>query len=580
MPSREKLGTLVAALRVLPVALFLGASVRAGDWRNSGGTPRRDGHTVETGPDAASIQWNGGRPSIIAWNPTTLDRRVFLVRQTGFPPGGEPNGSPVVAQDIDTGSELWPAQIPYNPGDWTTWIAGASDGKVYASRSGNGSSVSGLLYALDAATGGIAWTSQDPIDAGPYDGVVFAPNGDLLIASFRTIWRIRASDGTTAWSASRLCSVGGNCGGTIFGNAVYVADAVPGGHAIKRYDLATGAFQYQGPTMPGFTLQNTPMTGPDGTIYLSRTQNNAAVDFFYAFHDDGTQLTEKWHVPAAWSTSSEFGVGPDGSVYHLAPGYVLHRLDPATGSTLDVSIPVVGGGVTSAAPHLAVDALGRVFVSNGNFSDGRLFSFEPDLSLRWSVAVTNVNIGGPAIGVDGTLVLAGVGTDVRAYRTQRFPTLCGTDGETATPCPCGNAGEEHHGCANSLPLSGGAVLVGAGTTSPDTVVLDAGGMKPTALHIFLQGDATISAGTPFGDGVRCAGGHLLRLATRHAVAGASRFPGAGDPSITARAAALGFPIASGDSRTYQAYYRDPNPIFCPPPAGSTFNATNAVQVTW
>jgi hypothetical protein len=355
---------------------------------------------------------------------------------------------------------------------------------------------------------------------------------------------------------------------------------VPGGHAIKRFDLATGLFRYQGPTMPGFTLQNSPMTGPDGTIYLSRTQNNVSVDFLYAFQDDGTQITERWHVPAAWSTSTELGVGPDGSVYHLAPGYVLHRLDPADGSTLAASTPIVGTGVTSASPHLALDALGRVFASNGNSADGRVFAFDPDLAPRWSVPVPNVNIGAPAVGVDGTLVVAGVGTDVRAYRTPRFATLCGTDGATATACPCANAGEEHHGCANSTPLSPGAVLVGAGTTTPDTVVLDASGMRPSALHIFLQGDASVPAGLVFGDGVRCAGGHLLRLATRNAVAGASRFPAAGDPSITARSAALGFPIAPGDVRTYQTYYRDPNPTFCPAPAGSTFNATNAVQISW
>ena len=44
------------------------------------------------GPDTASILWSGGRPSIIAWQPVIEANRVFMVRQTGFPPGGEPNG--------------------------------------------------------------------------------------------------------------------------------------------------------------------------------------------------------------------------------------------------------------------------------------------------------------------------------------------------------------------------------------------------------------------------------------------------------------------------------------------------------
>jgi hypothetical protein len=31
---------------------------------------------------------------------------------------------------------------------------------------------------------------------------------------------------------------------------------------------------------------------------------------------------------------------------------------------------------------------------------------------------------------------------------------------------------------------------------------------------------------------------------------------------------------------YQVEYRDPNPSFCPPPAGNTFNATNGIVITW
>jgi putative pyrroloquinoline-quinone binding quinoprotein len=373
--------------------------------------------TDEIGPAVPGVLWSGGRPSIIAWQPVTEGNRVFMVRQTGFPPGGEPNGSPVVAMDLTTGAELWAVNIPFNSGDWTTWIAGVNGGRVYASRSGNGASVSAKLYALDAATGGTAWISTDPIDAGAYDGVVFAPNGDPVVASFRKIWRIRASDGGTAWVADRLGSVSGNCGGAVFGNAVYVADAAPGGHVIKRFDLSTGQFQYQSPVMSGFTLQNSPMVGPDGTVYLSRTQNNVATDYFYAFTDNGSSLTQKWSMPAGWSTSSEFAVGPDGSVYMLGLGSVIQRLDPATGAILDTSVAIASQAVS---PRLAVDAQGRLFVNNGcgiSAGCGAFFSFDADLTLRWSLPVPNANIGSPALGAGGTLVICGVGTSVTAYRT-------------------------------------------------------------------------------------------------------------------------------------------------------------------
>lgn len=397
----------------------------ADDWTNSGGNAARNGQTSEVGPDAQDLLWSGGRPSIIAWQPVIEGDRVFMVRQTGFPPGGEPNGSPIVAMDLNTGAELWPApvNIAYNSGDWTTWIAGVKNGRLYASRSGNGASVSAKLHCLDAATGAPLWQSVDLIDAGAYDGVVFAANGDPVIASFRTIKRIRAVDGTTAWSTPRVGSVSGNCGGAIFGDSVYVADAAVGGTVLKRFDLATGQFRYAGPVMVGFTVQNTPMCGPDGTVYLSRTQDNAGTDFFYAYTDTGSAFVEKWHVAAQWTTASEFAVGPDGSVYMLAPGNEIHRLNPADGEMLNTSGPIPAD---FSQPRMAVDAQGRLFFSNGAFSNGRLYSFNADLTPRWSEAVPNANIGTPSIGRGGTLLIAGIGTNVRAYRTNR-PPQCPAD---------------------------------------------------------------------------------------------------------------------------------------------------------
>jgi hypothetical protein len=181
---------------------------------------------------------------------------------------------------------------------------------------------------------------------------------------------------------------------------------------LKRFDLATGAFLYASPLMPGFLMQNTPMVGPDGTVYLNRVQNNVTVDFFYAFTDTGLGFVQKWSAAANYNTSVQYTVGPGGDVYMMGPGHVLQRLDPATGAALS-SFPFVD----SAAVRMATDVDGRVYVSNGEFANGEFYCFDADLTLRWSTHVTNVNIGAPALGKDGTLIVAGVGTDLRAYRS-------------------------------------------------------------------------------------------------------------------------------------------------------------------
>jgi hypothetical protein len=84
----------------------------------------------------------------------------------------------------------------------------------------------------------------------------------------------------------------------------------------------------------------------------------------------------------------------------------------------------------------------------------------------------------------------------------------------------------------------------------------------------------------FGDGLRCVGGSLKRLYSKPASAGVVYAPHPGDPSITARSAALGDPIPSGGTRYYMTYYRDPSATFCASPPGGTFNASNAISIVW
>ena len=78
-------------------------------------------------------------------------------------------------------------------------------------------------------------------------------------------------------------------------------------------------------------------------------------------------------------------------------------------------------------------------------------------------------------------------------------------------------------------------------------------------------------GTTFGDGLRCAGGFVLRLGTKINSANSSIYPAFGDTPISIRGAIP----ATGATRTYQAWYRNTSG-----PCASGYNLTNGVLVTW
>jgi hypothetical protein len=111
-------------------------------------------------------------------------------------------------------------------------------------------------------------------------------------------------------------------------------------------------------------------------------------------------------------------------------------------------------------------------------------------------------------------------------------------------------------------------------------VLTSSGEKPMVLSIFLQGSDLVAPAF-FGDGVLCVGGTLERVFyVATASGGVATAPRGTDPSVSARSAALGDPIAIGATRHYQTYYRDAAPGFCPSPLGNTWNISNAVSAVW
>jgi hypothetical protein len=161
------------------------------------------------------------------------------------------------------------------------------------------------------------------------------------------------------------------------------------------------------------------------------------------------------------------------------------------------------------------------------------------------------------------------------YQPPLFRSFCAGDGvdpDVTTPCPCANAGGAGRGCANSVEPLGGR-LVATGTAAADDVVLFGDGMPATVACIYLQGDALEDA--PFGDGVRCAGGTLVRLRTKINAGGASQFPDGTDTVTLSQRG--GVAPGSGAVRHYQTYYRNAAAAFCPP---ETFNVTNGWSLAW
>ena len=118
----------------------------------------------------------------------------------------------------------------------------------------------------------------------------------------------------------------------------------------------------------------------------------------------------------------------------------------------------------------------------------------------------------------------------------------------------------------------GALLSGTGTPSlsGDTVVLHADQVTDQP-GLFFQGDSSLNGGSgiTFGDGIRCCGTNVIRLEI---------VPGAGGSAETTSAISQ-HPqqmLSAGDTKCYQFWYRDP----VGGPCGSTFNLSNALEVTW
>jgi hypothetical protein len=208
----------------------------------------------------------------------------------------------------------------------------------------------------------------------------------------------------------------------------------------------------------------------------------------------------------------------------------------------------------SASPGLNVDSRPRVFTQQS-----------ANDTYPYALVVFDRDAGGPN-DVMATRYEVPVGGPVTVF--------CAGDG-TGTQCPCGNNGNPGLGCASSTNPNGAQLYPwGDARISDDTLLLAAYGMPTTTTVLMFQGTSPsgAGAGTVFGDGLRCAGGSVIRLGTSTAWFGGAQYPDDNDPPVSVKGAIP----AAGAVRYYQAWYRNAA-SFC---TASTFNLTNGLRVQW
>ncbi|MBK7644083.1 MAG: hypothetical protein IPJ19_13705 [Planctomycetes bacterium] len=484
-------------------------------------------------PASSVARWNGTHWSA-AGAITTIAVNSFAVHDDGSGPALYAGGG----FGADIGGQVW----RWNGGAWSQVGSTSSASSIYA------------LASFDDGTGPALYSAS-------WGQVLFPPS------SYTQISRLSGS----SWPVLLSCT-----------NSAPV-------FRFATFDDGLGA----GPALYiGGSFTN--MTYPGGTIAASGL-----------VRWDGTTLTAIPLAPAGFTApfvgalcSFDDGSGPAlvGGQFGSVNGVAAHniaRLQAGSWSALGLGVGTNSDSVSSIAAYHdgsgpAVFAIGSFLTAGGNPAQ-RIARWD---GLGWSALSTGLAGGSPIAiaafddGIDGDadLYAGGYFTSAGGFTANKIArwfgcsteVFCAGDG-TQAACPCANFGAAGHGCENSAQTGGAPGRHGKRDPGHARAHLER--ELASSLSIFLQGDATV-APTAFGDGLRCTAGNLKRLYIRNAASGTASAPQAGDPSITARSAALGDPIAPRSTRYYQVYYRDPQLGFCAAPQGSSFNVSQAVRIVW
>jgi hypothetical protein len=401
-------------------------------------------------------------------------------------------------------------------GAWQARPAGDSSGSAYVISGADGSVVWRFDGTAQQHRVGFSMWSAGDIDGDGRDDVIVGATGQT------SVYVLRGTDGAV------LLHLQGETPGDSFGYSVRSADDVDGDSVP---DVMVGALKAYG--FRGYARVYSGATG----VLLHHVEGDGSTDVF------GTSIVG-------------FGdVDGDGYGEFAAGGF--HN----SGNGHDSGITRIYSGRSGAV-------LATLFGNSGNDWFGYALAKLGDVDLD----------GVPDLAIAANLDNAGAasGGSVNVYSGTLFgtgSTFCAGDANSSA-CPCGNASPTGwmQGCRNSTSRGGMLRASGTPSVSNDNVMLEVSGLPNSAPTLIFQGTSALGSAVPFGDGLRCVGGAILRLGIRNCLYGHLQLPRLSGTPISV----LGEVAANGiGTRHYQAYYRNLGS-----PCGTGFNITNGVSLTW
>lgn len=464
-------------------------------------------------------------------------------------------------------------------------------GQVSVMKVANDGSGEGFYVAGDFLTVGGVWAAR----IARWDGAQFLPLGPGLNGSVEAIATWDDGNGPALYAGGQFTATND---GVVSTSRVARWDgstwsALPGGpngivEALCVFDDGTGSKLYAG---GGFTA-----IGGGPARFFARWNGASWESFgdpaFFAatssqgvtcmlVHDDGSgrALYAAGYLPRVGSASTNRVIRWDGAAWSEVAlvgnnstfAQCMTEWDDGTGGGSDLYL---AGNFTSPTQRLARwDGVQMRPVAGG--AGGTSFS-----SVNAMAVVPNANgtsdlfAGGSFLRVrNDTISSPRVARLVGCGPITSFCAGDGLDAHVTTHCPCDNFGIAGHGCAWSGGQSG-ARLETSGTIAPDTLVLTARFMPAAGTAtVFWKGDAVTPFATPWGDGLRCIDGALIRLGTKNNAGGIAQYPETGNALVSVRGQT---PVGSGAVAYYQTSYRNAA-SFCTP---FTYNATNGVRIVW